>query len=73
MTLSNKKNNRVMLKSVHKNSGIYQQSAKRITIMLDDNLVKKLHEMQAKQIRESSMGVSFSRVLNNTLRKSLEP
>ncbi len=73
MTLSNKKNNRVMLKSVHKNSGIYQQSAKRITILLDDELLKKLHEIQAKLIKESSMGVSFSRVLNNTLRKSLEP
>ncbi len=73
MTLSNKKNNRVMLKSVHKNSGIYQQSAKRQTIMLDYDLVKKLHEIQAKLIKESSMGVSFSRVLNDTLRKSLEP
>jgi len=73
MTLSNKKNNRVMLKSVHKNSGIYQQSAKRQTIMLDYELVKKLHEIQAKLIKESSMGVSFSRVLNDTLRKSLEP
>jgi len=73
MTLSNKKNNRVMLKSVHKNSGIYQQSAKRQTIMLDYDLVKKLHEIQAKLIKESSMGISFSRVLNDTLRKSLEP
>jgi hypothetical protein len=73
MTLSNKKNNRVMLKSVHKNSGIYQQSAKRCTIILDDDLVNKLHEIQAKLIKESSMGVSFSRVLNETLRKRLEP
>ena len=46
--------------------------AKRITIMLDDNLVKKLHEMQAKQIRESKKSVSFSRVLNEVLRKALK-
>ncbi len=43
--------------------------AKRITIMLDDNLVKKLHEIQAKQIKASTNSVSFSRVLNETLRK----
>jgi metal-responsive CopG/Arc/MetJ family transcriptional regulator len=46
--------------------------AKRITIMLDDDLLKKLHEMQAKQIKESSESVSFSRVLNETVRKSLK-
>jgi len=46
--------------------------AKRITIMLDDNLVKKLHEMQAKQIRESKKSVSFSRVLNEVLRKNIK-
>jgi metal-responsive CopG/Arc/MetJ family transcriptional regulator len=46
--------------------------AKRITIMLDDDLLKKLHEMQAKQIKESSESVSFSRVLNKTVRKSLK-
>jgi len=46
--------------------------AKRITIMLDDNLVKKLHEIQAKQIKASTKSVSFSRVLNETLRKSLK-
>jgi len=46
--------------------------AKRITIMLDDVLVKKLHEMQAKQIRESKKSVSFSRVLNEVLRKNIK-
>jgi predicted transcriptional regulator len=43
--------------------------AKRITIMLDDDLVKKLHEIQARQIKESSQSVSFSRILNEALRK----
>ncbi len=46
--------------------------AKRITIMLDDDLVRKLHEIQAKQIKQSTKAVSFSRVLNEALRKSLK-
>jgi len=46
--------------------------AKRITIMLEDDLVKKLHEIQAKQIKESSKSVSFSHVLNEVLRKRLK-
>jgi len=46
--------------------------AKRITIMLDDDLQKKLREIQAKQIKESSQSVSFSRILNEALRKKLK-
>jgi len=41
---------------------------KRITIVLDDDLVKKLHEKQAKLIKVSTKSVSFSRVVNDTLR-----
>jgi len=46
--------------------------AKRITIMLDDDLVKKLHEIQAKQIKISKSSVSFSAIINEILRKSLK-
>ncbi|HUT06792.1 MAG TPA: hypothetical protein VMW74_08930 [Nitrosopumilaceae archaeon] len=46
--------------------------AKRVTIILDDDLLKKLHEIQAKQIKDSSKSVSFSAVLNDTVRKSLK-
>lgn len=46
--------------------------AKRITIMFDEDLLKKLHEIQAKQIRQSTKSVSFSRVLNEAVRKSLK-
>ena len=46
--------------------------AKRVTIMLDDDLLKKLHEIQAKQIKETSESVSFSAVLNETIRKKLK-
>ena len=45
---------------------------KRITIMLDDDLLKKLHEIQAKQIKKTQKSVSFSRVLNDVLRKGLK-
>ena len=44
----------------------------RITIMLDDTILKKLREKQAKLIRESTNSVSFSRVLNVTLRKCMK-
>ena len=45
---------------------------KRITIMIDDDLLKKLHEIQAKQIKDSTKSVSFSRVLNEIIRKGLK-
>jgi hypothetical protein len=45
---------------------------KRITVVLDDDLVKKLHEMQAKLIRETEKSVSFSHVLNEQIRNSLK-
>jgi len=40
--------------------------------MLDDDLAKKLHDIQAKMIKESQESVSFSHVLNEMLRKSLK-
>jgi predicted transcriptional regulator len=46
--------------------------ANRITIMLDDDLLKKLHEIQAKQIKASTKSVSFSYILNEVLRKGLK-
>ncbi len=46
--------------------------SKRITIVLDDDLVKKLREKQAKLIKESVKSVSFSRVVNDTLRKNIK-
>ena len=39
---------------------------KRITIVLDNDLVKKLRDKQAKLIKESEKSVSFSRVGNDT-------
>lgn len=40
---------------------------RRITIMLDDELQKKLREKQAKLIKKGNKSVSFSQVVNQTL------
>jgi len=45
--------------------------AKRITVVLDDQLVKKLRNIQSKKISKSNKSVSFSSVINEELRKSL--
>lgn len=39
--------------------------------MLDDDLVKKLREIQAKQLKKTNQNVSFSQVINQTLKKEL--
>ena len=46
--------------------------SKRITVVLDDELVKKLRNVQSKKIRKSKNSVSFSSVINEELRKSLK-
>ena len=45
--------------------------AKRVTIMIDDDLDKKVRLKQAKLIQKTNSSVSFSQVINETLRKSL--
>lgn len=44
---------------------------KRVTIMIDDDLDKKLRTLQAKRIQKEQAGFSFSMALNETLRKVL--
>lgn len=46
--------------------------SKRVTIMIEDDLMKKLREKQAKQIRESEKSVSLSSLINDVLRKSIK-
>ena len=46
--------------------------SQRITVVLDDDLTVWLRHIQAKQIKNSAHSVSFSRVLNDTLRKNLK-
>jgi len=43
----------------------------RITVVLDADVIKKLRTIQSKQIIEETKSVSFSRVVNNQLRKSM--
>lgn len=47
-------------------------TATRVTIMLNDEIKKKLHEIQAKQIQESTLSVSFSQVVNDVLDRGLK-
>ena len=46
--------------------------SRRVTIVLDDDLVKKLRIIQAKKLVKIENFVSFSRVINNELRKSIK-
>ena len=45
---------------------------KRITIMLDDDVAEKLRMIQAKMIQTTSGSVSFSKVINETLKKRIK-
>ena len=45
--------------------------AKRITIMIDEDLDKKLRMIQAKQIAKDNKSVSYSKVLNEAVRTRL--
>ena len=46
--------------------------AKRVTIMIDDDLDKKLRLRQAKLIQQAQASYSYSKVINETLRKVLK-
>ena len=46
--------------------------SKRVTIMIDDDLDKKLRLRQAKMIRQEQSSYSYSKVLNESLRISLK-
>ena len=46
--------------------------SKRVTIMIDDDLDKKLRLRQAKMIQQEQSSYSYSRVLNDSLRKVLK-
>jgi predicted transcriptional regulator len=46
--------------------------AKRTTIMLDDDIDKKLHLIQAKQISKTHSSVSFPNVINEAIRRQLK-
>jgi hypothetical protein len=41
--------------------------SKRVTVVLDDNIIKKLRILQAKKIKKTSKSVSFSSVIHDVL------
>ena len=46
--------------------------SKRITIVLQDDLIKKLRSRQSKLIQNSSASVSFSGVVNDLLKECMK-
>ncbi len=46
--------------------------SKRVTIVIDDDIDKKLRFRQAKMIQQNQTAYSFSKTLNEVLRKSLK-
>ena len=46
--------------------------AKRITIMLDEKLEKKIRNIQASMIKKLNTGISFSEVMNQILQEGLQ-
>ncbi len=45
---------------------------KRVTVMIDDDIDKKLRLRQAKIIQQKNSSYSYSRVVNDTLRKTFK-
>jgi predicted DNA binding CopG/RHH family protein len=50
----------------------YMKKSRRVTIMLEEDLLKKLRVIQATKIRKSENTVSLSRVINQMLEKGLK-
>lgn len=46
--------------------------AKRVTVLIDDDLDKKLRTKQAKVILQEKRTCSYSKIINETLRKAKE-
>lgn len=45
--------------------------SKRISVMLDDDLLEKLRILQAKRIKRTVKSVSFSKIIGDIIRKDL--
>ncbi|GBH34824.1 hypothetical protein NZNM25_16150 [Nitrosopumilus zosterae] len=60
----------VLYCKIHKISMI--KMSKRVTIMIDEDLDKKLRLRQAKLIQQEQTSYSYSKVLNESLRKVLK-
>lgn len=45
---------------------------KRVTVILDLDLIKKLRLIQVKQIQQTTQSVSFSKIVNEQLQKKVK-
>ena len=45
--------------------------SKRVTIMIDEELDKKIRAYQAKQIQKNNVSYSYSKAVNEILRKAI--
>ena len=45
---------------------------KRFTVVLDDEVMKKLYKIQSEEIKKSPKQISFSKVVNDALRKNIK-
>lgn len=50
----------------------YEMLVKRITIIIDDDIDKKLRQYQSKMIQQNVESYSYSRTINDILRKGLK-
>ena len=46
--------------------------SKRVSVIIDDDLDRKIKSLQTKRIHHLKKHVSFSKVLNDTMRKGLK-
>lgn len=46
--------------------------AKRITVMIDDDIMVKVRKLQSEMIKKSEKSVSFSKTINEVLRLSMQ-
>ncbi len=51
---------------------MHESMPRRVTIVLDDDLAKKLRAVQSKKISKLNTHVSYSGVINDELRKVLK-
>lgn len=49
----------------------YENMPKRITFLIDDDTYKRLRSKQASEIKKTASTISFSKIINDALKKSL--
>ncbi len=70
--LRRKKQNMKQQIKKQKDTDLMMSSKRRVTIMIDGDLDKKLRLIQAEKIQKENRSISFSSVLNEYLRKVLK-